>query len=484
FTDSEDFPVINNTGNANTLHQTTKGCSAPDCNSAFIVKINSTATNPIIWSSYFGDTGDCGGNAIRLDDNGNVYFVGSGTDLPVDGSGTYMETSGSGFVQEFTNDGVPIWGTTIGTSSTSKANVRSVEVSSGTVYVAGDISASDLPPTPLNSWGGTSDGFAISFDGSSHGVNWSRFLGGLWDDAANDLVFVSPNIYVTGATQSDPTLTFPGPDLGGTLDYQQGHADAASQYRDIFISRSTASSGALNYGTYYGGGGYDVGKSICAGTDGTNTLIYITGYTDCSNFPFPSSNLANAYDDEALNGLGNDQPFIIMLDQNLSNKWVTLFGKGTGDEYGTGVSAYSNQKLYITGYSFGNEFPFDDGQSVPFDAPDPYYFDAIQITNGYTTRFNMYSVLTGIVEHNAPDNKGFIFPNPNNGDFTVQMEKPIDADCILTVYNVLGKAIYTLPLRAINQSKFSISIGNQASGIYLVEIQGKGFQLESKIIIQ
>ena len=65
-----------------------------------------------------------------------------------------------------------------------------------------------------------------------------------------------------------------------------------------------------------------------------------------------------------------------------------------------------------------------------------------------------------------------IFPNPNNGNFTLALSNPDsyrDKDCTVEIYNVLGEKVYTETLHSVQGDKH-IDISSQPSGIYFYRV--------------
>lgn len=70
-----------------------------------------------------------------------------------------------------------------------------------------------------------------------------------------------------------------------------------------------------------------------------------------------------------------------------------------------------------------------------------------------------------------------IYPNPNNGEFTIAFE---EADEIaVEVFNLMGKRVYT---ESRSNNKFNIDISDQPKGVYLVKINVDGTTFNERII--
>ncbi len=91
---------------------------------------------------------------------------------------------------------------------------------------------------------------------------------------------------------------------------------------------------------------------------------------------------------------------------------------------------------------------------------------------------DLYSSTVGIETQNS-NSEVSIFPNPNNGEFTVQVPENKLYD--ISVYNVLGEKI--LDERQIHSSQKTIELNNAKSGVYLVHITIDNKTISRKIII-
>jgi len=104
------------------------------------------------------------------------------------------------------------------------------------------------------------------------------------------------------------------------------------------------------------------------------------------------------------------------------------------------------------------------------------YLDNINIPQGPTLSVNTIS---------QPDNGVTLYPNPNNGDFTVSITNYELGITDVEVYNVLGEKIYSNPF-TINNSPFTINLTGQPNGVYFYRIVSENRNLigEGKMIIQ
>jgi hypothetical protein len=80
-----------------------------------------------------------------------------------------------------------------------------------------------------------------------------------------------------------------------------------------------------------------------------------------------------------------------------------------------------------------------------------------------------------------------LFPNPNNGKFTIQLANSykLTANSSLEVYNMLGEKIYSTSF-TINYSQFTIDLGPKSAGVYMYRVLTETGDLvsEGKFVIE
>jgi uncharacterized repeat protein (TIGR03803 family) len=78
-----------------------------------------------------------------------------------------------------------------------------------------------------------------------------------------------------------------------------------------------------------------------------------------------------------------------------------------------------------------------------------------------------YALATGIAEKNMAFDFN-MYPNPNNGTFTIEMNKLLkQVQHDISIYNIIGKKVYH---SEINNLKLEIDLNKQPAGIYFVQI--------------
>ncbi len=101
--------------------------------------------------------------------------------------------------------------------------------------------------------------------------------------------------------------------------------------------------------------------------------------------------------------------------------------------------------------------------------------------NGCTNTFvitQSVSTCANISELPTPNSELKIFPNPNNGEFTISLNK-ISNNTYAEIYNCLGQVVIRKPLAEANTK---INLSEQANGIYFVRIVDENSSITIKLI--
>ncbi len=295
-TDSTDFPTD---GVADALFP----YPPADDENAFIVKLNSAGSS-LLFSTYYGGSGNDAGNAIAVASDGSFVFVGgttASTDLPLE---------------------VPRYA----------------------------------------SPGGGDDGFflqlAVDVTDNHQTLEFASYFGGSGADSIEDIQ-VAPtdgDLYLGGTTDSSdfPSKNAIQPDAGGG--------------KDMFLARITQArsgqvGGDLVFSTYLGGSSDDVLTSILLSTEAADNErdVYIGGYTSSSDFDTYFVN--NGYVEEALydDHTGEDG-VILKLDKSARFLHFFTYLGGSGDDRVLTLARDQNADgglyyLYAGGKTASNDFP-------------------------------------------------------------------------------------------------------------------------------
>jgi hypothetical protein len=320
---------------------------------AFIAKFSGSNLG-LVWSTYFGGSGDDEATSVAVDGSGNVSVVGwaGSSDFPLanPGGGAYYDDTyngqGDAFIAKFSGSNLSLlWSTYFGGSGDNGATSVAVD-GSGNVFMVGYTqgytqSASGFPLANPGGGayyddtynGGFYDAFIAKFSGSNLSLVWSTYFGGNEQDEATSVaVDRSGNVFMVGYTQS--TSGFPLANPGGGA-YYDGALDGRS---DAFIAKFSGSNLSLLWSTYFGGNSEDEATSVAVDESGN---VFVVGWTDC-NAGFPLANPGGgAYYDNTYNGVGviyGDAFIAKFSGSNLSLLWSTYYG-GSSDDYSWGDRA-------------------------------------------------------------------------------------------------------------------------------------------------
>jgi hypothetical protein len=316
----------------------------------FVAKLDRAGTN-IQWLTFLGGS---------LSDTATAFVVGSGW-VYVAGytySPDYPEAfhvyggHPHGFVTALSQtDGSVFYSTPVGGDQSDFVNSLAVDAQ-GRAYVAGSTSSSFLAgynPTFLDPYGLHPNGgsFVATLDGSGNLTQASIFdYGqGYTTAIAQD---GNGHLYLTGSTRSD---TFPT-----TLDAYQSarHASNFPSTTDAFVTRLRTTDLALDYSTYLGGSGDDVGNAITVDSTG---VVTVAGTTNSADFP----NLVNGSTGPTpFHGGSAHDGFVARLDPRQAGAGALIYSLclgGTNDDAATALAQDADGNVYVTGYTFSPDFP-------------------------------------------------------------------------------------------------------------------------------
>ncbi|MEY4109973.1 MAG: hypothetical protein RLZZ46_327, partial [Bacteroidota bacterium] len=155
--------------------------------------------------------------------------------------------------------------------------------------------------------GGLYDAALVSFNAAGQ-RQWATFFGGSDNDYGYKIaVFPDGRIALTGKTSSS------------NLPIVNGFQSASSGGVESFIAVFT-SAGTLEYSTYFGGAGEDIGRAISLTPDGS---LVICGQTASLNL--------NTTVHQTTYGGANYDAFLLKLNPDYSFDWSTYYGGGSGD---------------------------------------------------------------------------------------------------------------------------------------------------------
>jgi len=335
-TASSDFPI-------------TSGAFQTAPAGAFIIKLDGNGNR--LWATYCGGATDVG-NGITTDHLNNVLVTGNtnSANFPVTSGAFQKNLAGKtdAFIAKFDGNGNPIWATYYGGSSFENAYQIATD-NLNNVVVTGNTSSFDIPVNPgafQGSLKGSSNAFAVKFDGNGNEL-WATYYGGSNVDIATGVATDNlNNVVITGATNS-----FDFPVSAGAFQtalLQTPSLLSLTMGNNVFIVQLD-SLGNRRWATYFRAEDeLDDGNGVAIDL---NSNIYITGFAENSTM----STTACAFHPQY--GGGPEDAFIAKFD-SVGNLTCSSYVGGDGYEDGGGwkSGAVNGKNVYMIGSTSG-DFP-------------------------------------------------------------------------------------------------------------------------------
>ena len=476
---------------------------------AFLVKFNSSGVRQ--WATYYGGSENDKGISCALDASGNVYMIGSTSSASgIATAGAHETTVNDGFLVKFNSSGVRQWGTYIeGTSNACNTDA------SGNIYIVGltnstsGIATAGAHQTVMS---GSGDAFLVKFN-SSGVKQWGTYFGGPYTLASGMETGLScatdalGNVYMTGHTPSTSGIATAGA-------HQTIYGGSST---DAFLVKFN-SSGVIQWGTYYGGEGVDIGYSCATDASGN---VYMAGDAQQQNLPASGISTIGAH--QSAYGGGYSDGFLVKFDSNGLRQWGTYYGGSLLDvSFSCATDASGN--LYMSGNTQSNsgiattgahQTTINDAFLVCFnssgvrqsgtyyggiknvcttDASGNVYMtgytqsnsgiattgahQAVNGNSGYSDAFlvKFNGISLGINE--TVNEKSFtVYPNPTQSIVNVKADTKL-IGAVYNTYDNTGKVVLS---GKINTENTSVDLEKLAAGIYLFSI-GENVKQTFKVI--
>lgn len=369
----------------------------------YLVRLNGY-TGARQWGTYYGGIGGEQAWGLVYQDANAIY-------IPT------AENSDAGLLK-FNDQGLLLWSETLSGSSQERSHGVAVDAM-GNAYLCGQTYSIDFPTTAgahATTHSGNLDGFIAKYDASGN-LLYSSFIGGPVDDAPYSIAATATGEFaITGITGSTSGISTPGTYIpnpqGGTDAFAMkffssgiqewgtyiGTADDETAYRirpssigSFIIVGSTGlvdplgmtsigsatsghdpfcmeldPTGNLNWGKVYRTNGSEYAQDIALNSLGEMTMVGY-GYQGIPD-PFPSGSTVTC---------GNStETFVYRLSQTDGAFVASDCVGGAGHQFGTGVSYFTDQEIFLSGTTDGylNDIPPGSGsqqttmQGGPWDA--------------------------------------------------------------------------------------------------------------------
>ena len=286
---------------------------------------------------------------IAVDANGSAYIVGDTLSTNFPTAGSFSSTNGGGIADVFLAKLGPegtnlVYSTYLGGNGADVGLGIAVN-SIGEVYLTGLTASTNFPVTSnaiatnLNSVAFfgfyTNDAFVVKFDASGTNLLYSTYLGGSAADTGVAIaVDANGGVYVAGDTFSSDFPTNSSSLVFGGL-------------WDAFVLKFTPGNSNLDYSTYLGGSGIDLGQGISVNVQGE---AIICGYTSSLNFPVTNAMQTNF-------GGGVYDAFVTKLSADGSTRIFSTYLGGTGDDAALRITVDDAGNAFATGLTSSTNFP-------------------------------------------------------------------------------------------------------------------------------
>ena len=301
--------------------------------------------DPLIYSTFLGGPQPDIGNSIAIDQEKKSYTTGETQSFNFPSTpGVYDQGFGNFsdcFVSKFNETGTDLeFSTFIGADDNYDYGSELVLDSNNNIYVVG-VSSSPSFPTTLGAFdethGGGEDVFVLKLNATGTNLIYASYLGGATDDYTGSIVLdENHNLYIVGTTTSTnfPTTT-------GAYDQFLNGND------DVFVAKLNSTGTALVFATVLGGSNDDIGNSIVIDTSHN---VYVTGETQSADLPVTD----NAFESDKQ---GLKDIFVAKFNALGSNLEYASYIGGTENDVGMGIAIDATNNVYLTGYTFSDDFP-------------------------------------------------------------------------------------------------------------------------------
>jgi len=330
-----------------------------------------TVVDPgVVWGNLLGGGATDRVNAVQWTPGAPIWVAGwtGSTDFPVS-AGAFQVTGGNdGFLARLSENGQELlFATYLGGSEGDV--IRGLALApGGTPTVVGFTNSADFPTTPgaaqPNYAGGDAfvnigDAFVTRLNASGSALLGSTYLGGIFDDIAEDVVTdATGNAFVVGWTTS-----FDFPTTAGVV--QPGIGGLAIVQSDGFVAKVSAIGTSVDWSTYYGG---EISEQFLAvDRDAASGELLVSGWTYSDDYP----TTAGAAQAEIA---GDIDVVVTRLAADGSAAVFSTYLGGIGEDVAMDVRVLADGTVWTCGATTSDDFDLtpDAVQSVRAGANDGF----------------------------------------------------------------------------------------------------------------
>lgn len=331
---------------------------------AFILKA-STTSNELVYSTFIGGNGNDEAAGVAVDSGGNAVIVGQTTSTNFPEANRPANVGSLNIAGNVIPDAFFVRLNSTGTALASSFRFGGDQVdvatdvaldNAGKAYVTGYTRSFPLTfplQSPLQPMISSVDAFVAKLDLTTMPPTWvyNTYLGGTQSDVAWGIATDgNGNAFVTGQTAS---ADFAAGQVAKQLQPAYGGA------MDAFLTKINATGTKVEYNTYWGGSGQDIGRDVVVDNMGNAYVVGDTSSADMLERPL-FGGLDTWYDRgfPVISGLlsGLSDGFVVSVDPTGEvGRYATYFG-GTGNDslYGVAVCP-GTQQIAFTGQTSSND---------------------------------------------------------------------------------------------------------------------------------
>ncbi|NMH25493.1 T9SS type A sorting domain-containing protein [Flavobacterium solisilvae] len=431
----------------------------------FIIKFDVNGQK--LWGTYLPNA-----TYLETDSSGNVYVTGTthltelfGGEDAFDSNFIYQYTGNNfqpnAYILKLNPEGELQWSTYYGVTQISSITTKNNEF-----YVTGRATNSNnYYATEVAFLSGFNSGMYLSKFNTAGERLWSTYYGSgvSTENIWSVKVTTNNKVLISGFTSSNINIATSGTfreNKLGTNDY--------------FIAQFDTE-GNREWGTYFGGEGYDTGIGILDVLDINDNYIFTCGSTKSSNGIATPDGLNNTISNTSF-----DDAFINIFDHNGNRLWGSYYG-GVDYELEVGIltSIYENSFYLYGGTRSISGISTLNGAYPNFNYFIPPYGSTHD--NAYLAKFSIGTLNNPA--HNT--NEISLYPNPNNGSFTLSGSVLGKENFEMQLYNMQGQQLVNRNLSLYEEQNFNFS-PYLKSGIYILKLQSKEqkIQKEFKFIVK
>ena len=403
----------------------------------WVVKLNTSGA--IQWQNTIGGSANDNLRSIQQTSDGG-YILGGYSGSGISGDKTETYQGGKDYwVVKLDTSGAIQWQNTIGGSGNDE--LYSIQQTSDGGYVLGGYSDSDISGDKNENSLGFEDYWVVKLDASGT-IQWQNTIGGSEFETLYSIQQTSDGGYVLGGNSASNIS-------GDKTENSQGGSD-------YWVVKLDAS-GAIQWQNTIGGSGTDNLRSIQQTSDGG----YILG----------GSSRSDISGDKTENSQGLKDYWVVKLDASGGIQWQNTIG-GTYHDNLRSIQQTSDGSYILGGASTSN----DTGDKTEY-GKGSYDYWVVKLGGDTTTGINN--------QYSLNYNQLNIYPNPNTGEFVIEMEITKPQDIQLRIFNILGQEIFTENIINI-KGKYSkqINLNKHPTGIYNVQLLTDKAIINKKIVLQ